>query len=318
MTGLTAANALTARGHTVTILEKSRGVGGRMATRRTEAGSFDQGAQFLTARAHFFMRMVKEWTSTGLLQPWTDQAGEMTTDEDGAIRYVGIPSMTAVPKHLALHQHVLLRHRVLRFERKTHHWVIRCEGGTTVEAASIILTAPLPQSLQILEDSGLPLARAHIDEFRSISYNRCIVLMAALEGRSAVPTPGGILTGPEPVRWIADNHQRGIRTAEGTLTVHAGPAFSEAHYGDSDEDLTVGLLDAITFYLGSPVRLTQVHRWRYSEPRSTARQAAVLAIETPPLIVAGDAFGGPQVEGAALSGLAASDLLMSLTRGSSR
>jgi len=318
MTGLTAAQMLSARGLTVTLLEKSRGVGGRMATRRTDGGVFDQGAQFLTARTHSFMHMVEAWNREGLLRPWVANSAGVTTQESDLVRYVGVPSMTAVPKHLARDRHLLLHHKVLRLDRENDHWVIGCEGGATLPATAVILTPPLPQSVEILNASGLELGSGLADELRSISYNSCIALMAALVGPSAVPPPGGASLGPEPVRWIADNHQKGIHTVEGTVTVHAGPAFSDAHYRDPDEVVRSLLLDAISPYLGSPVRMTQIHRWRYSEPRSTATRAAVLAVEHPPLLIAGDSFGGPRIEGAALSGLAAADLLASLIHGVSR
>jgi renalase len=54
MAGLSAATALAKTGASVTVLDKGRGPGGRMAARRVEIGgeqvSFDHGAQYLTAR----------------------------------------------------------------------------------------------------------------------------------------------------------------------------------------------------------------------------------------------------------------------------
>ena len=44
LAGLSAARALTAAGHTPVVFEKSRGLGGRLATRRTEFGPIDHGA----------------------------------------------------------------------------------------------------------------------------------------------------------------------------------------------------------------------------------------------------------------------------------
>jgi len=318
MTGLTAAATLSARGLTVRLLEKSRGVGGRMATRRTDAGAFDQGTQFLTARTHSFINMLEGWNRTGLLRPWVTASGEATAQENDIVRYIGIPSMTAVPKHMARSQHLLLRHKVLRLDREDDHWVVRCDEDVAVRATAVIMTPPLPQALEILHASSLELGSTLAEELQSISYNSCIALMAALAGPSAIPAPGGVSLGPEPVRWIADNYQKGIHTVEGTVTIHAGPAFSDEHYGDPEDVVQSLLLDAISPYLGSPVRMTQIHRWRYSEPRSTAARAAVLAVEHPPLLIAGDSFGGPRVEGAALSGLAAADLLTSLIHGVSR
>jgi len=54
MAGIACARTLVQAGHRVTVFEKSRGAGGRMATRRSEFGGFDHGAQFFTVRDERF------------------------------------------------------------------------------------------------------------------------------------------------------------------------------------------------------------------------------------------------------------------------
>ena len=58
------------------------------------------------------------------------------------------------------------------------------------------------------------------------------------------------------------------------------------------------------------VREILVHAWRYRKPIEVAGEPAILALEAPPLVPAGDSFGGGRVEGAAISGWAAADALM--------
>ena len=50
LAGLSAAQALHAAGLPVELFDKSRGSGGRMASKRSDAGSLDLGAQYFTAR----------------------------------------------------------------------------------------------------------------------------------------------------------------------------------------------------------------------------------------------------------------------------
>ena len=93
--GLTAADTLRSAGWAVTVVDKGRGVGGRMATRRIDSSSFDHGAQFFTARDERFKARVHAWEAAGIAQNWhTSPAGEP--------RYRGVEGMSSIPKHLRL------------------------------------------------------------------------------------------------------------------------------------------------------------------------------------------------------------------------
>ena len=59
--GLLAARTLQEHGLRVTVLDKGRGVGGRMATRRIGSAVFDHGAQFFTARDPQFDTLISVW-----------------------------------------------------------------------------------------------------------------------------------------------------------------------------------------------------------------------------------------------------------------
>ena len=60
MAGLSAARELEKRGRSVALLDKGRGVGGRMANRRFEGARFDTGAQFFSVRSRPFRRLLEE------------------------------------------------------------------------------------------------------------------------------------------------------------------------------------------------------------------------------------------------------------------
>lgn len=316
ISGLLAARELSSRGVNITILEKSRGVGGRMATRRSLSGIYDHGAQFLTARDPAFVEITKEWRSLGLLETWShgfqSETGKRSGDERP--RYSGAGGMTAVPKHLAYPLNVLLNQRVSEIVRSGGMWTARTVEALSFTAEALILTCPLPQALALIESPEPLLARDIREQLGKIRYNSCVALLVGLDGPSRVPPPGGLALGPEPVRWLADNQQKGISPDATTLTVHAGPKTSAGLMESTDIQVAETLLSAVRQYIGSNITETIVHRWKYAEPTMTFPSRTLTVATGPPLLIAGDAFGGPSVEGAALSGIASAEALVVLAQ----
>jgi predicted NAD/FAD-dependent oxidoreductase len=311
--GLLAARTLQAAGVQVTVLDKGRGVGGRMATRRIGGGLCDHGAQFFTARSERFGQLVADWQAAGLAVEWTrgfaDPAG--VWQNDSYPRYRGAQGMTTVPKFLAQGLDVRLNARAAAVQTDTAGWQVTLEDGARLTSDALILTPPVPQSLDLLKAGGVALSAADHDTLSSIVYHPCIAVMARLDRLSAIPEPGGVQLDAEPIRWIADNTRKGISPDVPTVTIHGAPGFSRDHWEADRQAAGQALLDAAAPWLGSAqVSEWQVHGWRYSQPIATYHAPCLRAEGLPPLIFAGDAFAGPRVEGAALSGLAAADGLL--------
>ena len=102
--GLVAARTLQNRGVRALVLDKGRGVGGRLATRNFEGGRFDYGAQFFTARNPAFRGLVEEWMAAGVVAPWSE--GFFLPDgrfkDTGEVHYRGVGGMRTIATHLAL------------------------------------------------------------------------------------------------------------------------------------------------------------------------------------------------------------------------
>jgi len=306
MAGLVAARELVAAGYSVRVVDKGRGTGGRLATRRSGAATFDHGAQFLLAHEPRFAAALEAWRSAGILEPWG-----MAEAASGGVRWRGAPSMTAIAKHLARDLDVLLGRRVIALRRAAAGWKADCEDGTAVAAGAIVITAPVPQALELLAASAIDLPAAQSRALGTLDYEPCLVGMVVLDGPSRVPPPGYIALEVGPLAWIADNHQKGI-SAVPALTLHATPAFSRAHWDDAREACGRQLVEAASPWLGSPVLECVVHAWRYARPLRRAERPFVVVDNDPPLLMAGDAFGGPDAEGAAMSGWAVARALQQL------
>lgn len=304
MAGLTTARQLLVD-HGVVVLDKSSGVGGRMATRRIGEATFDHGAQFLTTHTAEFAAIVAEWSEAGVVAPWfTGQAGPHgVTSSDGHVRYRGVRTMNDIAKHLAESTVLNRSERVHSIAIVDGRWELSSDDKVH-EADVVVLTAPVPQSLNMLEAGGVPLDRAVLEDMRAIEYDPCLAVMAPLTGPSGLEGPGVVDPDSGSVDWIADNQIKGVSTVP-AVTIHATADASRSMWETSDAEVCGQLTEAVGIPYEDLGDGLQVQRWRYARPVEVHPKRCAVVHTDPLLVLAGDAFGGPNVEGAVLSGLAA-------------
>lgn len=303
--GLLAATVLRESGARVCVLDKGRGVGGRMATRRRDGAVFDHGAQFFTVRDAGFRQWVDVWSRLGLVEPWYCHG-------DAGTHYRGVPGMTAVAKHLASTLQVRTSATVSSVRHDGSRWSVRVRDGEAISARALILTAPVPQAIALLEAGGVTLEAAALPALRAIRYERCIAALAILDRPSGLHAHHGALKlATEPVQWIADNQRKGVSPDVPAVTIHSTPAFAEAHWDSADAERLPQLLAAAAPYLEAGVLSCHGHRWGFSAPVGRYSRTAFLDLERS-LAIAGDGMAGGRVEGAALSGLAAAGELVTM------
>jgi len=315
ISGLLAARALQTNGARVLVLDKGRGVGGRLATRRSDLGAFDHGAQFFTARDPHFRLLVEAWQTAGVVRSWATgfALADGTSKRDGETRFCGVTGMAAIARHLANGLDVKVNAKVVCVQTEGRGWVVTTEAGERFSSRALLLTPPVPQSLELLATGNFPLPEPVRSDLKDIEYAPCLALLAQLSGPSRTPEPGGLWFDGEPISWMGDNQRKGVSSAAGAaVTIHAGPQFSRAHWETPEAEVTATLLAAAAPWLGSVPVQTKLHRWRYSLPLRVHPERCVVVLEPAPLVFAGDAFGGRRVEGAALSGLAAGAALAKL------
>lgn len=310
MSGLTAAAELQRAGCRVLVVDKGRGVGGRLASRRIDGAAFDHGAQFITARTSRFAALLEDCRRAGAAEEWHRGVGD---GPDVHVRWRGHPAMTSVAKHMARGIEIVPATRVVTLRASRHRWSAETENGAPYSAGAVVLTPPVPQSLAILEAGAVALQPETRARLEGIEYERCLAVMAVLAGPSRLAPPGGLAPGDGPIAWIADNQLKGI-SAEPAVTIHATHAFSLEHWERDRQDSARRLLDAANGWLGADVRAFQVHGWLYSKPLRVDEEPCAMVSQDPPLVLAGDAFAGPRVEGAALSGWAAAEAVLAGAR----
>jgi renalase len=315
LAGLMAATRLQAAGHKVLVLDKGRGVGGRLATRRIGPGRADHGAQFFTVREPAFAALVSGWEAQGLVYVWSEgwSDGSTTVKADGHPRYAVRAGMTALAKQLARSLTVQTGVQVTALTAVKQGWQLRDKAGQTYHSQALILTPPVPQSLALLDAGGVVLNTADRTALEAITYAPCLCGLFWVEGTVTLPHPGAVQKEETAaLAWLADNRRKGISPEAQLLTLHAGLSFSHRHYDGPAEVVLPLLQQELAPYLAANTTIheAQLKRWRYARPLTLYPERCLRATGLPPLLFAGDAFNGPRVEGAALSGLAAAELMM--------
>ena len=309
LSGLVAARSLVAAGHEVTVLDKGRSVGGRLATRRIAGATLDHGAQFFTVRGDAFRAQVDDWLARDLVHVWCHG---FDGDGDGHPRYCGTGGMNSLAKDLAVGLDVLTSRMVFSCRPTEDGWDVVIDDGTVHETEALVMTSPVPQSWALLVQAELGIP----DELFRREYHRTIGLLTVLDRPSAVPDPGGVQFDPSdadnPFGFIGDNLAKGV-SAEPAVTFHATQPWSEEHWDDDTDDVHTALLERARPWIGdAAVVEAQVKKWRFAGPVEPWPDACWVDDEHR-VVLAGDLFAGPKVEGAYTSGLAAAEAVVALT-----
>lgn len=316
ISGLSCARTLADHGFPVTVFEKSRGVGGRMSTRRgTGEINFDHGAQYFTVRDRRFRRYVDSWIHDGLVHQWNAdlavlEGGVLTERKGGNDRFVATPGMNAICKHLASNLEVRLRTEISSLERGAEQWQVRCTDGVDQGTFDIVVvSAPAPQAALLLRHAPGLSQRA-----RDAEMSGCWALLLAFEESLGLNFDGAFVHA-SPISWVANNRSKPGR-GEGpeTWVVHASPDWSESHLEADDSTVERLLLDEFWKATGTPPQRpahAAAHRWRFALPSNPLTDRCLFD-RTLKIAACGDWCDGPRVEGAFLSGMSAAGHVMSL------
>jgi len=227
------------------------------------------------------------------------------------------------------------RHRLgatgVALDREDRGFSLTLEDGTGVRAAAALLTAPVPQSLGLLDRGGLlPISPdAMRVALEAVSYHPAFVLMLRFASRLETLPPSGILLLRDggPVARVFENARD---LGPSRLSVYSRGEWAASRYDAPPGEVATALKGAAASALGfepSAVVEEELKRWRFARAVSVfPDEAALVDLDGAPLILAGDAFGAPGtadslhppltgntgLERAFLSGLAAAGRLLGL------
>jgi hypothetical protein len=341
LAGLACARTLADHHVDVVVFDKGRAPGGRLATRRTDAGGFDLGAQYFTARDERFRHWVASWLEEGVIAPWTgrivacDGVRGAFRDTEPQERFVGTPGMNAMAHHLARDLHVRSSHRVDRLV-KTATGInvrgLRAEGGVTLAPRgghadadlgeedwgtfdAIVVCLPADQARDLLA----PISPALAAQARRVKLEPTFAVgltdRAAEPALRALPFDGAFIgregqASPSCLSWIARDSSKPGRAPGERWMLHASAAWSREQGDRPREAIGADMVKELSrlFELGPLDGVESfVHRWgfaRASEGQAGSIEAPASFDEDNAIALGGDWAAGGRVEGAYLSGVA--------------
>jgi renalase len=273
LAGLSSARDLTRAGFAVRVLDKSKGVGGRAATRRLEGAVLDHGAPFFTARGARFTQLVRTLEARGIVRTWTHgfhdwRDGVLLEPRDGFPRFSPPAGMNALGK--ALREGVDFGDEPLEVQQEalvsavwntSLGWSAVLESGEILNARAILVTTPAPQALAITHSSLEPRTRQALE---GVTFDPCWSVMATLEATPKLPWKAVKLHHPV-LEWASLEHTK--RTTSPALVLHATAAWSAARLEQTQEQIIPPVLEAMrdVFGNGLDVKTAVAHRWRYAK-----------------------------------------------------
>ncbi len=313
LSGLVCARRLADHGWSVRVFDKGRGVGGRMSTRRAGSRHFDHGAQYFTVRDKRFEGSVESWRQSGLVSEWDGEIAVLGDESQRSKdrhtrRFVGVPGMNSICRHLAAGLDATLETRVTGLDRVDGRWLLASDSGAELGGYdSVVVSAPAPQSATLLAAPAAEMAR----RAAQVEMAPCWAVMASFPVPLRLGFDGAFVHG-SALSWVARNNSKPGRPEGEAWLLHASPHWSRGHLELEKEAVAKLLLEAFRTVVGDldhDAAHIDAHRWRYALPTNPLTEPCLYDADLG-LGACGDWCGGPRIEGAFLSGWAVADRLL--------
>ena len=287
----------------VTVFDKSRGIGGRLATRYADPFKFDHGAQYFTARSPEFKAVIAPLLKDGHVRPWAprvlthkDQADKFKSEA----RFVGIPRMNVLGKKLSASLDVVTQVRIESIERLSGHWYLTDQAGKTWGQYDVVIMAsPAPQTVALI-----PQGFADKAALNAVEMLPGFTAMLGFAGPWGGEWDAMMLTGT-PISFAAVNSTKPGRDASVTcIVVQSTNAWAKERVDTDKTQVMAELLTAFQSASGVATSVAKhkvIHRWLYANVGTPAGKD-FLADEAMGLYACGDWCIAGRVEAAFTSG----------------
>ncbi len=300
LAGLTAARLLAETGHQVTVFDKSKGTGGRLASRSCQGGWIDHGTPYLSIADPACRDFLEQHVTSEVLKDWN---ARISGHPDGAeqVSCIGVPRTSAITRSLLGPLEFQPSTRIARLACEDRQWVLFNDGESRIGGLwdQVIVAVPAPQAL--------PLVREHRPFYQAVSgvdMDPCWVAAVRLE--HPLDRDHDIHITPHPaLRRVVHNSAKPGRNNQGVYVLQAEADWSRRHLEEAPDNVGRELLQCFEQVAATCAggEIILAHRWRYA---FTGRPLGAPCLWDPDLKlgICGDWCLGRSVEDAWRSGAA--------------
>jgi renalase len=273
----------------IVVFEKSRGVGGRAATRRLHGASFDHGAQYIKAPTPELEALLRAGSAGATLADiglpvWIfdrhSQIAEGDPVQNNDPKWTYSDGITRIAKELARKLDLRLQTRISRIGQANGSYLLFDEQDSIVGAAdAVLLTPPAPQTHDLIAASALPpgAQQTILAQLAGVSYRPCLSVTLAYPPLLRVRPFYALVNSDRqhPISWLAFEHLKPGRPSgdQHLVIAQMAPQWSRDHWNDPLPLLTeqVGALTSALLdeNLSTPL-WSDRQGWRYALPDGRA------------------------------------------------
>lgn len=319
ISGLIAGKRLALAGHDVTVIEKNRSLGGRLATVNLDGMNLDYGISHFESKTKTFQTFVNELMDEGNAKIWTEEFSlhdgenfyEVDPNANAEKHYMSPDGMQSIARDLRRWVDVKSQEKAggLTYigpdRRKKRSWMINLTDISVFECDAVIIATPAVEAYGVLQTSqNRTPARRIIRVIDEIRYDRCFSLAATFD--QDVPDWKGIVCENSPLKWIGNESSKHNESDQTGLLIQSNTEFFREHESADDEDVIALMLEEAAKIVGPWIhdpKSTYLHRWKYFKTRNPIDEFFMeLEMEDAPLALIGDYLGGNSLENAFVSG----------------
>jgi renalase len=308
MSGLTLANNLS-KTNKIDIFDKSRGIGGRMATRRNDDYHFDHGAQYFTTKTKEFSDFCQNMMTNDIIDIWSAKYVEINNYQMSDAKnisktypyFISKPQMNNLCKYLAKDFNMILKSEIKKMEFLNHKWILATDDYEYKDYDYLFITIPSDQAVNLLPEDF-----KYYDLVKNIKMLACYTLMLGFKDKLNIPFEAARINN-SPLEWIAVNNSKSLRPDVCAITINSSNLWAKKNL-DHDigqvKEIMLNELAKIITFSKSDLEVNNIHRWRYANAENRDdKHTKSLFDEKLKLGISGDWLIGGRVENAYLSAL---------------